>query len=106
MDTLQTSKQLSYSLIHGCYEIIQLRNVVVRLMKQCEQISGHMELVVTKLTGRPDGSRHEEDHITTQPELLNNESVLPPSYHTAVSSCVWPTSCMFESVKSNPKCRQ
>ena len=76
METLQTSKQLSYSLIHGCYEIIQLRNVVVRLMKQCEQISGQMELVVSKLTGGLGGPRDEEDHITTQPKLLTSESVL------------------------------
>ena len=44
-------------------------------MKQCEQISSQMELVVSKLTGRLDGPRDEEDHITTQPQLLTTESV-------------------------------
>ncbi|XP_070191467.1 SWI/SNF-related matrix-associated actin-dependent regulator of chromatin subfamily A containing DEAD/H box 1B-like isoform X2 [Littorina saxatilis] len=78
MEMLKNAKSLSYSLVHGCYEIIQLRNVVVRLMKQCEQISGQMELVVSKLTGRLDGPHDDEDQVTTQPKLLNAELELKP----------------------------
>lgn len=79
MEKFQESKQLSYSVINGCHEIIQLRNVVVRLMKQCEQISTQMELVVSCITGRVAGtSNDEEDQLTAQPELLNSDFELKP----------------------------
>ncbi|XP_076467265.1 LOW QUALITY PROTEIN: SWI/SNF-related matrix-associated actin-dependent regulator of chromatin subfamily A containing DEAD/H box 1-like [Babylonia areolata] len=78
MEKLGSCKQLSSSLVHGCHEIIGLRNAVVQLMKQCEQISGQMELVVSKLTGNLRGQKDEEDQITTQPALLNSELELKP----------------------------
>jgi hypothetical protein len=73
VEVLTSNKQLSYSLINGCHEIIQLRNVVLRLMRQCEQISSHMESVVSNITSHPEGPTEEEDQITIQPKLLNAE---------------------------------
>ena len=71
MEVLTTNKQLSYALINGCAEIITLRNVVVKLMRQCESISSQMERVVSRLTGRLNDDS--EDQIKTQPKLLNEE---------------------------------
>ncbi|KAL8560185.1 hypothetical protein ACOMHN_021679 [Nucella lapillus] len=86
MEALQNTKHLSLSLVHGCQEIIQLRNVVVRLMKQCEQISGKMESVVCRLMDRQqqqqqqggEADQDEEGQITSQPNLLNSQFELKP----------------------------
>ncbi|XP_076445086.1 SWI/SNF-related matrix-associated actin-dependent regulator of chromatin subfamily A containing DEAD/H box 1B-like [Babylonia areolata] len=80
IEKVQGSKQLSLSLVQGCQEIIQLRNVVVRLMKQCEHISGQMESVVSRLRSSPDQgpSQQEDGQITSQPSLLNSQYELKP----------------------------
>lgn len=51
-------------------EIIQLRNVVLRLMRQCKQISEQVELVVARLTSHLEGPHDENGQIMTQPSLL------------------------------------
>ncbi|KAL8623125.1 hypothetical protein ACOMHN_060616 [Nucella lapillus] len=71
MQKLDSSRNLSSSLVHGCQEIIALRSAVQQLLQQCQDISGQMERVVSRLTGSAQGDGEDEDHLTCQPALMN-----------------------------------
>lgn len=66
----QTTKPLSYSLITRCWEIIQIREVVIRLMQRCEKISERLGSMVSALAGHVTVEEL-EDQITSQPKNLN-----------------------------------
>ncbi|XP_025099319.1 SWI/SNF-related matrix-associated actin-dependent regulator of chromatin subfamily A containing DEAD/H box 1B-like isoform X2 [Pomacea canaliculata] len=78
VERFTNSKVLSYALVGGCMEIIQLRNVVLRLMRQCKQISEQVELVVARLTSHLEGPHDENGQIMTQPSLLCTSFELKP----------------------------
>lgn len=71
-NTFLTVKGLSYDLIHGCQEVIKIREVVIRLMKRCEGISHTMEKVVSDLI-HSNTNVDDTTHIHKQPKLLNPE---------------------------------
>ncbi len=70
--SFETSKSLSYNLLSGCKETIQVRNIVTKLMKRCEKIAEEMESVVTTLTNP---NKADSDRITKQPTLLTDKWV-------------------------------
>jgi len=69
-----TTKGISYDIISGCREIIRVRNVIIRLMKKCEKISGEMESIVSYLTRKNDmDDLDDQIQITKQPSLISDK---------------------------------
>jgi hypothetical protein len=64
---------LSEDLIWNCKTVIQERDVVIRLMNKCEDISNKLTKQVTMLTGNGGGWNRE------QPSLLNQR------YHSLIT---------------------
>ncbi|CAG2252996.1 SMARCAD1 [Mytilus edulis] len=75
-----TTKGLSYDVIHGCNEIIRVRNVVIKLMEKCEKISKNMESIVSYLTNKQEieDSDNDDIQIKKQPGNLNPSYQLKP----------------------------
>lgn len=80
VETFTSTRGLSYDVIHGCHEIIRVRNVVIKLMEKCEKISKDMESVVSYLTNKEDmdDADEEEIQIKKQPGNLNPSFQLKP----------------------------
>ncbi|XP_052088062.1 SWI/SNF-related matrix-associated actin-dependent regulator of chromatin subfamily A containing DEAD/H box 1A-like isoform X5 [Mytilus californianus] len=80
VQSFTTTKGLSYDVIHGCHEIIRVRNVVIKLMEKCEKISKNMESIVSYLTNKQELEEADNDdiQIKKQPGNLNPSYQLKP----------------------------
>ncbi|WAR07391.1 SMRCD-like protein [Mya arenaria] len=72
LETFLTVKGLSYDLISGCREVIKIRQVIVRLMKKCEDIASNMQKVVSDII-HSNTQVDDTTQITIQPKTLNPE---------------------------------
>ena len=70
-----SSKGVGFNMIHGCKELIKIRDVILKLMQSCETLAEKMENQVSKLMSKTamDQVDTDENSIITQPRLLNEK---------------------------------
>ena len=77
---LENAKDLTFQLITSCKEVLRIRGVVNKLMKNCNRIASEMETIIADITSKTslEEGDSERGYIDKQPSLLNENLSLKP----------------------------